>query len=229
MNMLDIKIIRNDFENVKNKLKTRGVDGSTLDSLLDLDEKRRAHIQKSENLKKKRNDVSSAIANKKRNKENADDDIKEMKEVGVEIKTVDADLEKIEEQIEDIAAGLPNLPHESVPVGADEDDNVEISRWGDEFLPEFAKGAKAHWDIGDELDILDFDRGAKVSGSRFLYYKGLGARLERALYNFMLDMHTGEHGYRELITPFLVNDDAMYGTSQFPKFKEDVFEIDGVP
>jgi len=227
--MLDIKVIRNDFDTVKNKLKTRGVDGAELDRLIELDVKRREHIQKSENLKKERNDVSKAIADKKRNKENADAEIKAMKETGAEIKVVDAELEKIEEQIEDIASGLPNLPHESVPVGVDEDDNVEISRSGDKFIPKFEEQAKAHWDIGEELDILDFDRGAKVSGSRFLYYKGLGARLERALYNFMLDVHTSDHDYRELIPPYLVNDDAMYGTGQFPKFKEDVFQIDGVP
>jgi len=124
---------------------------------------------------------------------------------------------------------LPNLPHESVPVGEDEDDNVEIRRWGDDLIPKFDGDPKAHWEIGEDLGILDFERGAKVAGSRFLYYKDLGARLERALYNYMLDTHTSEHGYREVIPPFLVNDDAMFGTGQFPKFKEDVFQIKEKP
>lgn len=227
--MLDIKMIRNDFETVKEGLQKRGADLSELERLKELDEKRRELIQESENLKKHRNEVSGDIAEKKRNKENADDAIQAMKKVGQEIKAIDTKLEEIEEQTQVLASGLPNLPHESVPYGEDEEDNIEVRRWGGEFIPEFDFETKAHWDIGVDLGILDFERGAKVAKSRFLYYKGLGARLERALYNFMLDVHTSEHGYEETIPPYLVNDASLYGTGQFPKFKEDIFPIEGQP
>ncbi|MCP4143756.1 serine--tRNA ligase [Alkalibacterium olivapovliticus] len=225
--MIDIKLIRNDFENVKARLQTRGVDSEEVNKLKELDEKRRELIQKSEQLKKERNDVTEQIAQKKRNKENADDAISAMKQVGADIKAIDAELDTLEEQTMAIASVLPNLPHPSLPVGEDEESNEEIRRWGD--TPEFDFEPKPHWDLGDDLKILDFERGAKVARSRFLYYKGLGARLERALYNFMLDLHVTEHGYEEVIPPYLANDDAMYGTGQFPKFKEDVFQIDGHP
>lgn len=225
--MIDIKLIRNDFENVKARLQTRGVDSEEVNKLKELDEKRRELIQKSEQLKKERNDVTEQIAQKKRNKENADDAISAMKQVGADIKAIDAELDTLEEQTMAIASVLPNLPHPSLPIGEDEESNEEIRRWGD--TPEFDFEPKPHWDLGDDLKILDFERGAKVARSRFLYYKGLGARLERALYNFMLDLHVTEHGYEEVIPPYLANDDAMYGTGQFPKFKEDVFQIDGHP
>lgn len=222
-------MIRNDFDTVKEGLAKRGVDASELDALKELDEKRRELIQESEQLKKHRNEVSQQIAEKKRNKENADDAIQAMKQVGQDIKRIDEELEKVDEQTQDKASRLPNLPHESVPYGEDEDDNVEVRRWGDDLIKPFDFEAKAHWDIGADLEILDFERGAKVAKSRFLYYKGLGARLERALYNFMIDAHTAEHGYEETIPPYLVNDDSLYGTGQFPKFKEDVFQIEGYP
>lgn len=222
-------MIRNDFDTVKEGLAKRGVDASELDALKELDEKRRELIQESEQLKKHRNEVSQQIAEKKRNKENADDAIQAMKQVGQDIKRIDEELEKVDEQTQDKASRLPNLPHESVPYGEDEDDNVEVRRWGDDLIKPFDFEAKAHWDIGADLEILDFERGAKVAKSRFLYYKGLGARLERALYNFMIDVHTAEHGYEETIPPYLVNDDSLYGTGQFPKFKEDVFQIEGYP
>lgn len=225
--MIDIKLIRNDFENVKARLQTRGVDSEEVNKLKELDEKRRELIQKSEQLKKERNDVTEQIAQKKRNKENADDAISAMKQVGADIKAIDTELDALEEQTMAIASVLPNLPHPSLPIGEDEESNEEIRRWGD--TPEFDFEPKPHWDLGDDLKILDFERGAKVARSRFLYYKGLGARLERALYNFMLDLHVTEHGYEEVIPPYLANDDAMYGTGQFPKFKEDVFQIDGHP
>lgn len=225
--MIDIKLIRNDFDAVKERLQTRGVNPSELDELKELDERRRELIQKSEKLKKERNDVSDQIAQKKRNKENADEAIAAMKQVGAEIKAIDAELDELEENTQTIASGLPNLPHPSLPIGEDEESNEEIRKWGD--LPEFDFEPKAHWDLGADLKILDFERGAKVARSRFLYYKGLGARLERALYNFMIDLHVTEHGYEEVIPPYLANDDALYGTGQFPKFKEDVFQIDGHP
>lgn len=227
--MLDIKLVRNDFEMVKNLLQTRGVSIDEVEKLRELDEKRRELIQESEKLKKHRNDVSQEIASKKRNKEDADEVIAEMKQVGEDIKKIDQELEKIEKQTVDAASVLPNLPHHSVPVGEDEEENVEVRRWADQLLSEKDFEVRPHWEIGTELGILDFERGAKVAKSRFLYYKGLGARLERALYNFMLDVHTEEHGYEEVIPPYLVNDNAMYGTGNFPKFKEDVFQITGQP
>ncbi|WP_407391839.1 serine--tRNA ligase [Carnobacterium jeotgali] len=223
--MLDIKQLRTDFDGTAKKLEIRGVKSELLEEFVTLDKERRSLIVTTEELKSYRNEVSGAIATLKRSKANADDKIKEMREVGEKIKELDEQLAVIDEKIENIATGLPNLPHESVPVGADEADNVEIRKWGTPLKVEFEP--KAHWEVAEELNILDFERGAKVSGSRFVYYKGLGARLERAVYNFMLDLHTEEHGYTEMMTPYLVNSDSMFGTGQFPKFKEDVFQIEG--
>lgn len=221
--MLDVKMIRHNFEEVKEKLATRGVKSEVLERFVDLDERRRELLVKTEELKKYRNDVSSEIAKLKRAKLAADDKIAEMKEVGIKVKDLDGEVAEIDAQLTEIATTLPNLPHASVPVGEDEDDNVEVRRWSSPR--QFAFKPKPHWEVAEELDILDFERGAKVSGSRFVYYKGLGARLERAVYNFMLDEHVYEQGYTEMITPYLVNSDAMFGTGQFPKFKEDVFQI----
>lgn len=221
--MLDIKMIRQNFDVVKEKLQTRGVTPETLDDFLALDQKRRDLLVKSEELKKTRNDVSQEIAQLKRNKEDAADKIAEMKKVGEEIKGFDQEIDAIDAQLQEIATTLPNIPDDSVPIGASEDDNVEVRRWSQPR--NFAFEPKAHWDVAENLDILDFERGAKVSGSRFVYYKGLGARLERALYNFMLDQHVYEHGYTEMITPYIVNSRSMFGTGQFPKFKEDVFQL----
>jgi seryl-tRNA synthetase len=189
----------------------------------ELDAQRREKIVETENLKQYRNGVSQEIAQLKRNKENADDKIAEMKEVGDKIKALDEELNEIEEKTTFIATRLPNLPHASVPVGADEEDNVEVRRWGTPRAFDFEP--KAHYDIAEALDILDFERGAKVTGSRFVFYKGLGARLERACYNYMLDLHTEEHGYTEMIPPYMANEASMFGTGQFPKFKEDVFQL----
>lgn len=224
--MIDIKKIRENVTEVQENLKHRGVDPQEVLELKELDEKRRELIKESEQLKKERNEVSALIAEKKRNKESADEVIEQMQTVGQRIKEIDSDLAEVTEKVDYIAKRLPNMTHESVPVGEDENDNVEVSRWGDEFLERVVENPKPHWEIGEDLDILDFERGAKVAHRRFVYYKGLGARLERAVYNFMLDLHTGEHGYSEMLTPYLVNDNAMFGTGQFPKFKEDVFEID---
>lgn len=223
--MIDIKRLRTDFDATAKQLEIRGVKSELLEEFITLDRERRSLIVKTEELKSYRNEVSGAIATLKRSKENADEKIKEMREVGENIKELDKQLTTIDEKIEVIATGLPNLPHESVPVGADEADNDEVRKWGTPVKVDFQ--VKAHWEIAEELGILDFERGAKVSGSRFVFYKGLGARLERAVYNFMLDLHTGEHGYTEMMTPYLVNSDSMFGTGQFPKFKEDVFQIEG--
>jgi len=223
--MIDIKRLRTDFDATAKKLEIRGVKSELLEEFVILDKERRSLIVETEELKSYRNEVSGAIAMLKRSKENADEKIKEMREVGEKIKELDERLATVDEKIEVITTGLPNLPHESVPVGADEADNDEVRKWGTPVEADFE--VKAHWEIAEELGILDFERGAKVSGSRFVFYKGLGARLERAVYNFMLDLHTEEHGYTEMLTPYLVNSDSMFGTGQFPKFKEDVFQIEG--
>ncbi|TCD45673.1 serine--tRNA ligase [Streptococcus sp. X16XC17] len=224
--MLDLKRIRTDFDTVAEKLATRGVAAETLTEIKELDQKRRELLVKSEELKAERNLSSAAIAQAKRNKEDASQQIAAMQEVSAAIKAIDADLTQIDEQLQAIIQILPNTPHDSVPVGADEEENVEVRRWG--TPREFDFDIKAHWDLGEDLDILDWERGAKVTGARFLFYKGLGARLERALYNFMLDEHASE-GYQEVIPPYMVNHDSMFGTGQYPKFKEDTFELADSP
>lgn len=222
--MLDLKRIRSDFDTIAKKLATRGVEEKTLLELKALDEKRRELLVKAESAKAERNLASDAIAQAKRNKEDASQQIAAMQTLSADIKSIDAELTTIDEQLNQIITILPNTPHDSVPVGADEEDNVEVRRWG--TPREFTFEPKAHWDLGEDLDILDWERGAKVTGARFLFYKNLGARLERALYNFMLDEHIAE-GYQEIITPYMVNHDSMFGTGQYPKFKEDTFELDG--
>lgn len=187
-----------------------------------MDAKRREILVTVEELKAERNTVSAEIAQAKRNKENVDDKIAAMQKLSADVKNLDAELFEIDEKLNAILAVLPNTPHDSVPVGVDEEENVEVRRWG--TPREFNFEPKAHWDLGEDLDILDWERGAKVTGARFLFYKNLGARLERALYNFMLDEHIAE-GYQEIITPYMVNRDSMYGTGQYPKFKEDTFEL----
>lgn len=222
--MLDIKMIRQNTDEIKERLATRGVKAEKIDALLEKDKRRRELLVETEGLKQKRNEVSAEIANAKRNKQDATDAIKEMREVGAKIKSLDEELEEVEATVKDMASRLPNLPNPTIPVGPDESDNVELRKVG--TPREFDFEPKAHWDIGEDLGILDFDRGAKVSGARFVYYKGLGARLERAVYNFMLDEHAKE-GYTEMLPPYIVNAQTMYGTGQFPKFKEDVYQVNG--
>lgn len=222
--MLDIKMIRQNTDEIKERLATRGVKAEKIDALLEKDKRRRELLVETEGLKQKRNEVSAEIANAKRNKQDATDAIKEMREVGAKIKSLDEELEEVEATVKDMASRLPNLPNPTIPVGPDESANVELRKVG--TPREFYFEPKAHWDIGEDLGILDFDRGAKVSGARFVYYKGLGARLERAVYNFMLDEHAKE-GYTEMLPPYIVNAQTMYGTGQFPKFKEDVYQVNG--
>ena len=193
-----------------------------MENIKKLDAKRREILVTVEELKAERNTVSAEIAQAKRNKENVDDKIAAMQKLSADVKNLDAELFEIDEKLNAILAVLPNTPHDSVPVGVDEEENVEVRRWGPPRELNFEP--KAHWDLGEDLDILDWERGAKVTGARFLFYKNLGARLERALYNFMLDEHITE-GYQEIITPYMVNRDSMYGTGQYPKFKEDTFEL----
>ena len=222
--MLDVKDIRKNPDEYKQRLAARGVTAEQIDRLIAADAKRRELLQQSEELKKERNDVSAAIAQAKRNKEDATDAITRMRAVGQQIKQLDEELVTVQEQVKDMASRLPNLPNPTIPMSMNEEDAVEIKKVG--TPREFAFEPKAHWDIGEDLDILDFERGAKVAGARFVYYKGLGAKLERAVYNFMLDEHEKE-GYTEMIPPYIVNAASMYGTSQFPKFKEDVYQVNG--
>ena len=222
--MLDVKDIRKNPDEYKQRLAARGVTAEQIDQLIAADAKRRELLQQSEELKKERNDVSAAIAQAKRNKEDATDAITRMRAVGQQIKQLDEELVTVQEQVKDMASRLPNLPNPTIPMSMNEEDAVEIKKVG--TPREFAFEPKAHWDIGEDLDILDFERGAKVAGARFVYYKGLGAKLERAVYNFMLDEHEKE-GYTEMIPPYIVNAASMYGTSQFPKFKEDVYQVNG--
>ncbi|ART74572.1 serine--tRNA ligase [Sutcliffiella horikoshii] len=222
--MLDMKLLRGNFEEIKGKLQHRGEDLSDLDRFEELDAKRRDLLVQTEQLKSKRNEVSQQIAVMKREKQDADHLIKEMREVGDKVKDLDEELRSVEEALELLLLSIPNIPHQSVPVGETEDDNVEIRKWGE--IPNFGFEAKAHWDIADELGVIDFERAGKVTGSRFVFYRGLGARLERALFNFMLDLHVDEHGYTEVLPPYLVNRASMTGTGQLPKFEEDAFLIE---
>lgn len=222
--MLDLKFLRANFTEVKDRLQHRGEDLTDLGRFEELDQKRRELIVESEQLKSKRNDVSGQVAALKREKQNADHLIQEMREVGDQIKSLDDELRGVEETLELLLLSIPNIPHESVPIGESEDDNIEIRKWGQ--IRQFEFEAKAHWDIADQLGILDFERAGKVTGSRFVFYKGLGARLERALISFMLDLHVDEHGYTEILPPYLVNRASMTGTGQLPKFEEDAFLIE---
>lgn len=225
--MLDMKMLRKNFGEVKEKLAHRGEDLTDLGRFGDLDEKRRKLIAETEDLKAKRNEVSKQISQLKKEKKNADDMIVEMREVGDRIKTIDQELKQVEEELEILMLSIPNIPHESTPIGGEtEDDNMEVRNWGGE-IPTFSFEEKAHWDLGGtELDILDFERAAKVTGSRFVFYKGLGARLERALINFMMDLHSDQHGYQEMLPPYMVNRTSMTGTGQLPKFEEDAFKLE---
>ena len=222
--MLDVKLLRENYDELVEKLLPRGVKEEELAEFKQLDEQRREKIVETEQLKQVRNQVSQDIARLKREKEDADEKIAEMKKVGDQIKQLDAELDSIEEKTTYIATRLPNIPHESVPIGEDEDDNVEVRKVGD--TRQFDFEPKAHYEIGEDLGILDFERAAKVTGSRFVFYKGLGARLERACYNFMLDLHVDEHGYIEMIPPYIANEASLFATGQFPKFKEDVFQLE---
>lgn len=220
--MLDIKVIRENLDWSKEKLATRGIKPEELDELVAVDKNRRAALTKSEQLKKKRNEVSDQIAQAKRSKKDASDQITEMRQVGKEIKTIDKEVNDLTAQQNYILLRLPNFPADSDPIGPDESFNEEVRKWNEPT--EFNFKPKAHWELGTNLNILDWDTAAKVSGARFVYYRGAGALLERAVANFFLDENTNE-GYTEVIPPYMVNDNSMQGTGQFPKFKEDVYTI----
>ncbi|TVX94995.1 serine--tRNA ligase [Cohnella terricola] len=223
--MLDVKLLRNDYDKVAQALKNRNASLDLIADFPQLDVSRREKLTESEELKNRRNTVSQEVAKLKKNRENADDLIAEMRNVGDRIKLLDEEVREIEEQMDKLLLSIPNVPHESVPVGASEGDNVEIRVVGEPTRFEYEP--KPHWEIGTELGILDFEAAAKVTGSRFVFAKGLGARLERALINFMMDLHADQHGYEEILPPYIVNRDSLVGTSQLPKFEEDLFKIEG--
>ncbi len=220
--MLDIKYLRNNADEAKERLATRGLDPAEVTALLADDAKRRELLVAAEELKARRNTVSDEIGTKKRAKEDASAVIAEMQQVSADIKDLDEQIATVDAAIEARASHFPNLPNPGIPVGPDEDSNREERVWGD--IPTFDFEPKAHYEIGEDLGILDWERAAKVSGARFVYYVGQGARLERAVYNFMLDEHQKE-GYKEMITPYMVKYEAMYGTGQYPKFEEDAYRV----
>ena len=223
--MLDIKFVRDHIDEVRTMLKNRHNDFS-LDGFVELEKKRRELLAETEELKSKRNTVSKEISQMKKNGENADAVVAEMRVVGDKITALDADLKDVENKLNDILLSIPNMPKEDAPIGKDDSDNPEDHRYGEPTR--FGFEPKAHWDIGTDLDILDAERAAKVTGARFTFYKGLGARLERACINFMMDLHANKHGYTEMLAPYIANKDSLIGTGQLPKFGEDMFKLEGL-
>lgn len=221
--MLDLKKIREDFEGVKKAVEGRGQGDFGIDQVLVLDEQRRKILVQVEQMKNKQNQDSKLIPQMKKEGKNTDELMAEMKALSEEIKKLDPLVSQVEEKLNEALLNIPNAPHSSVPIGKSDADNVEIRKVG--TPKEFDFEYKAHWDVGADLDILDFERATKIAGARFTVYKGLGARLERSIANFMLNLHTEEHGYREILPPFMVNRDAMIGTGQLPKFEEDMFHV----
>ena len=220
--MYDLRFLRENFDRIRELLGTRGRD-VPWDELRKLLEERRALSAQVEELRAELNKGSEEVARLKRQKQPAEEAVAAMKRVGERITEHETALRTFEDQLSGIALRIPNLPHASVPIGQSAEENLEVRRWGE--LPAFAAPPKSHWDLGEQLGILDFDRAAKIAGARFAVLTGAGARLERALINFMLDVHTTEHGYREVLPPFMVNRAAMTGTGQLPKFEEDLFRL----
>jgi seryl-tRNA synthetase len=223
--MLDIKYLRQNIEIVRKKMDERG-QSIDFDRFLGLDAKRRDILQSVETLRNERNDASKAIGELKKKKQDASELIEKMSQVSVKIKEYDETLSVTEEELNAFVLTVPNIQHESVPVGGSSEDNPVVRTWGEK--PVFSFEPKQHFELGENLNILDFARGAKITGARFTLYRGAGAALERALINFMLDLHTAEHGYTEVLTPFMVNKESMTGTGQLPKFAEDLFKIEGM-
>ena len=219
--MLDVKFIRDNLDQAEAALATRG-GAISLARFRELDAQRRKLLTESETLKALKNSVSEEIA-KVKDKSTVKDKIAEMKEVSAKIKTFDDELKIVEEEFATLLMTIPNLPHPTTPVGKSEEENVIVRSWGS--LPEMAFEPKPHWDLAEDLDILDFERAAKITGARFCLSTGAGARLERALISFMLDLHSTEHGYTEVLPPFMVNRASMTGTGQLPKFEEDLFRL----
>ena len=221
--MLDLRFVRENPEKVKQSVIDRGGEVD-LEQLLDLDKKRRECIKKADRLKEKRNKVSEEIGNLKKAGKDGSSAIAEMRKVSQEIKGLDESIKTIESQIHDILIWIPNIPHDSVPRGPDPSYNEIVKEWGS--APRFDFQPKPHWEIGSDLEILDFERGSRLSGANFVSYAGLGAKLERALINFMIDLHAEKHGYSEVSVPFIVKRDMMYGTGQLPKLEEDMYLVE---
>lgn len=222
--MLDARYLRENLDTVEARLKTRG-EGISLARFKELDERRRELLLQGETLKALRNKVTEEIA-RLQDKSQAGDKKAQMREVSQQIKGIDEELKGVEEELQSFLLTVPNIPNETTPVGKSEEENVVVRLEGE--IPSYSFEPKPHWEVGENLGILDFERGAKLTGARFTLYKGAGARLERALINFMLDLHTGEHNYIEMLPPFMVNRDSMTGTGQLPKFEEDLFHLEGV-
>ncbi|HPO04215.1 MAG TPA: serine--tRNA ligase [Bacillota bacterium] len=221
--MLDIKRIREDFEAVKQRVESRGQGDFGIGRVIELDTLRRELLADVEAKKNRQNSASKEIPKLKKDGKDATGLMAELKTLSEDIKSLDAKVGLAEEELKNALLNIPNTPDERVPVGVSDNDNVEVRRWGEPKTVDFEQ--KAHWDVGTDLDILDFERATKIAGTRFTVYKGLGARLERSVMNFMLDLHTGEHGFTEILPPFMVNRDAMTGTGQLPKFEDDMFHI----
>ena len=222
--MLDLKFVRDNLPLVEQALKNRNA-SVDLTEFTGLEKRRREVLVEVEALKSKRNTVSQEVSRLKKAGQDAEALILEMRGVGDKIAELDGEVKDIETKLTTILLYIPNVPHASVPVGSDEEANPEIRRWGEPR--KFDKQPLAHYEIGEKLGILDFERGGKVSGARFTFSKGLGSRLERSLISFMLDLHTQEHGYTEFFPPFIVNKESMFGTGQLPKFAEDMFKLEG--
>ena len=223
--MLDLKFVRENLDKVAEAMKNRHTEVD-LDAFRKLDQERRDLLQEVEADKSMRNSVSAEISKMKKNGEDASEKILSMRTLGDKIAETDKKLKEVEQGLRDIMLTIPNMPDASVPVGKDDTENPEVRKWGEPMHFDFEP--KAHWDLGEDLGILDSNRAAKVSGGRFYYYLGLGARLERAVYNFMLDQHTQKDGYTEVIPPYIVNRETMTGTGQLPKFHEDMYRLEGM-
>lgn len=223
--MLDLKFVRENLDKVAEAMKNRHTEVD-LDAFRKLDQERRDLLQEVEADKSMRNSVSAEISKMKKNGEDASEKILSMRTLGDKIAETDKKLKEVEQGLRDIMLTIPNMPDASVPVGKDDTENPEVRKWGEPTHFDFEP--KAHWDLGEDLGILDSNRAAKVSGGRFYYYLGLGARLERAVYNFMLDQHTQKDGYTEVIPPYIVNRETMTGTGQLPKFHEDMYRLEGM-
>jgi seryl-tRNA synthetase len=221
--MLDLRYLRDNLDAAEQRLATRG-DDIDLSAFRRLDASRRDLLGRSEALKAEKNRVS-AIIGQTRDKSQVQAEIAAMKQVSAQIKALDEELRQVNEKLEQLLMTVPNLPAPGCPMGASEEDNIELRTWGE--IRKFPFAPKAHWDIGEDLDILDFERAGKLTGARFVLYKGAGARLERALINFMLDLHTEQHKYVEMLPPFMVNRASMTGTGQLPKFEDDLFHVEG--
>ncbi len=221
--MLDLNFVRENLPLVEEKLRQRGADPTVLKDFRELDAERRKAITEAETRKAQRNKASEEIAKLKKDGQDATAAMAQTKELREQIQALEKTATDLDARLRDILVGIPNIPHSSVPVGQSADDNVEVRRWG--TPPKFDFTPKPHWDLGPELGILDLERAVKLTGARFAVYWDLGAKLERALANFMLDLHTREHGYTEVLPPYLVNSQSMYGTGQLPKFAADSFRV----